>query len=162
MRHGRTQQRGRPPRRRAGTRYLGPAALRSERICVQSAIRPSRGHLENTAPRSSANIFGPFRQPPSKQTSRRRSSELSNLDGVQDKKRRRATSLRWRYGITYGVVLTVFTAASAGKPWAAMKKLWSYMLRYMRPVISAALGPKVGRPPCKNTTTTTRPTLVLA
>jgi hypothetical protein len=64
---------------------------------------------------------------------------------------------------TYGVVLTVFTTAeSEGKPWVAMKKLWSYMLRYMRPAISAALGPKVGRPPCRKTTTTTRPTLVLA
>jgi hypothetical protein len=66
-------------------------------------------------------------------------------------------------GIIYGVVLTGFTAAeSEGQPWVATKKLWSYMLRYMRPAISAALGPNVGRPPCKKTTTTTRPMLVLA
>src|ERR1035437_5802158 len=66
-------------------------------------------------------------------------------------------------GIIYGVGLTFFTAAeSEGQPWVAMKKLWSYMLRYIRPVISADLGPKVGRPRCKKTTTTTRPTLVLA
>jgi hypothetical protein len=65
--------------------------------------------------------------------------------------------------MVYGVVMTVFTAAaSEGKPCVAMKKLWSYILRYMRPAISAALGPKVGRPPCRKTTTTTRPTLVLA
>jgi hypothetical protein len=64
---------------------------------------------------------------------------------------------------SYGFVVTVFIVASSdGVPWPATKKLWSYMLRYMRPAISAALGPKVGRPPCRKTTTTTRPTLVLA
>jgi len=79
------------------------------------------------------------------------------------KTQRSDVSRRNGYEIVYGVVMTVFTAAaSEGKPCVAMKKLWSYILRYMRPAISAALGPKVGRPPCRKTTTTTRPTLVLA
>jgi hypothetical protein len=63
----------------------------------------------------------------------------------------------------YGFVLTVFVVASSeGVPCPATKKLWSYMLRYMRPAISAALGPKVGRPPSRKITTTTRPMLVFA
>src|SRR5271155_2274155 len=44
----------------------------------------------------------------------------------------------------------------------ATKKLWSYKLRYMRPAISAALGPKVACPPCRKTTVTMRPMSVFA
>src|SRR5579872_4325547 len=63
----------------------------------------------------------------------------------------------------YGFVFTGFAVAvSDGRVGPAMKKLWSYMLRYMRPAISAAFGPNVGRPPSRKITTTTRPMLVLA
>ena len=70
----------------------------------------------------------------------------------------------WECGsCDYGLVFTVFVVASSEVvPCPATKKLWSYMLRYMRPAISAALGPKVGRPPSRKITTTTRPMLVFA
>lgn len=65
-------------------------------------------------------------------------------------------------GAYCGAVTGFRSTASGDIPWPAMKKLWSYMSRYMRPEISAAFGPKVGRPPSRNTTTTMRPILVFA
>src|SRR5438270_6153584 len=44
----------------------------------------------------------------------------------------------------------------------AAKKSWSYRLRYITPASSAAFGPNVGRPPCRNTTVTILPYWVFA
>src|SRR5215831_3106711 len=71
---------------------------------------------------------------------------------------RAAENFRLRYCVVEGCT----PAVSVGCVGFATKKLWSYKLRYIRPAISAALGPNVGRPPWRNTTVTMRPTSVFA